>query len=120
MMRIVRLILAFLGLIPFIWFVAFLVTLSIGIIKLGYIPQEGDLNDPYKLGLDWINIFLGIWGLFAYLAFYVWIITAISFFAYFRDKKMFNRKATVLFIIAVAGVLIFEYLFPGVFGWVLD
>ncbi len=44
----------------------------------------------------------------------------IVFIIFFKEKNLFSRITTILFIIGVAGFFVFKYLFPDVFGWVLD
>ena len=119
-MKTIKSIHSILGIIPFIWFLSFLLILIIGIIHFGYIPKEGNPVDPYKLGLDLLNIFCGLCGVFAYVAFYLWMLMSIILIIFFRKKYTFNKTATFLFIISVLGFFVFRYGFPDVFGWVLD
>lgn len=44
--------------------------LFIGIIHFGYIPSEGNLTDPYKLGIDWLTLILKVFFVGGYLAFF--------------------------------------------------
>lgn len=118
-MRLTKLIHSFLGVIPFIWFITFLIMLFIGISHFGFVPKEGNPVDPYKLGLDWLSVVITICSAFAYIAFFLWIGLGITII-FLRKKGSFNKTTTILFIIGVSGFLIFKYLYPEVFGWVLD
>lgn len=117
-MKIIKFAHSFFGIIPFIWFSCFLLILTIGIVHFGYVPKEGNPVDPYKLGLDWLSIIITIFSFIAYISFYLWIL--ISIIILLKREKLFNKISTILFIIGVSGFFIFKYLFPEVFGWVLD
>jgi len=119
-MKLIKITHSFLAIIPFAWFVCFLIILFAGIIHFGYVPKEGNPVDPYKLGLDWLSMILTICSVGAYMAFYLWTAMSLIFMAFFRSKKLLNRNTTILFTIGVAGFFLFKYLFPDVFGWVLD
>lgn len=119
-MRYIRLFHSILGIIPFIWFLSFLLILTMGIIHIGYVPKYGNPIDPYALNLDVISYLHFIFGLCAYLAFYLWIGMSIILVIFFKKKFSFHRASTILFIIGVSGFFIFRYIFPDVFGWILD
>lgn len=119
-MRVIKFIHSFLGLIPFVWLISFLIILFIGIIHFGYVPKEGNPVDPYKLGLDWLTIIMTICFVGAYIAFYLWIILSVIIFTLIKKRQVFNKVTTVMFFIGVLGFFIFRYLFPSVWGWVLD
>jgi len=109
-----------LGIIPFIWFVSFLLILLIGIFHFGYIPKYGNSVDPYALNLRNLSLFSFLCGFLAYIAFYTWIGMSIIFLLFFKKKFSFNKTTTILFIIGVLGFFIFKYLFSDVFAWVID
>ena len=119
-MKLIKIIHSFLAILPFAWFVCFLIILFAGIIHFGYVPIEGNLVDPYKLGLDWLSIILTIFSVGAYMAFYLWIAMSVVFIIFFKGQKLLNRTTTILFVIGISGFFIFKYFFPGVSGWVLD
>ncbi len=64
-MRLIKKIHSFLGLLPFIWLVFFLLLLLIGTLHFGYAPKEGNPVDPYELGLDWLSVIITIYAVFA-------------------------------------------------------
>ena len=72
-----------------------------------------------KMMLIKLTIILTVLSLCSYLAFFLWIVIGICFI-FFKSKDLFNRATTILFIIGVLGFFIFRYIFPDVFGWVLD
>ena len=50
-MKILRLIQDSLGFIPLLWSICFILILSIGYFSLGVMPEYGNINDPYSLGI---------------------------------------------------------------------
>jgi hypothetical protein len=119
-MRLIKFVHSFLGLIPFVWFITFLIMLFSGISYFGYVPKEGNPVDPHKLGLDWLTLFITLCSVAGFIAFFLWIVMSIAFIIFFRKKNSFNKVTTILFVIGVSGFFIFRYIFPDVFGWVLD
>jgi hypothetical protein len=116
--KIFKILHSILGIIPFLWFLAFLMIILLGTIKLGYVPKYGNIIDPYALKIGAItkaHFFLGISAL---LAFYIWLVMSAIFF--FIKGFSFNKITTILFFVGVIGYLTFKYLFPNVFAWVMD
>ena len=119
-MKYIKILHSFLGILPFIWFLSFLIILAIGIIHFGYLPKYGNLVDPYALNIRYLSLFSFFCGLCAYVAFYLWIVMSIIFITFLRKEFSFNRTTTILFIIGVLGFFVFRYLFSDVFAWVID
>lgn len=119
-MKILKIVHSTLAIVPFIWLLSFLYILIVGIIHFGYIPHEGNPVDPYKLGLDNLNMFVGIMLGVSLLTTILWVLISIVCTVFLRGKFSLNKISTILFFIGVFGFLIFRYIFPDVFGWVLD
>ena len=119
-MKIVKIIHSILAILPFVWFITFLLQLVIGIIHFKAIPKEYLFDDPSSMGLDKLGLFSTLCILAAVPAFFLWILMSIILLIFFRKQYSFNKPATILFFIGVAGFFIFRDGFPEVFGWVLD
>lgn len=119
-MKYIKLIHSFLGILPFVWFVSFLLILSIGFIHFGAMPKYGNLVDPYALNLRYLSLFSFFCGFLAYLAFYLWLGMSIIFIVFFKKKYTFNKTTSILFFIGVFGFFLFKYLFTDAFAWVID
>ena len=98
-MKYIKMLHSFLGILPFIWFVSFLLILLIGIFHFGYIPKYGNSVDPDALNLRYLSLFSFFCGFLAYIAFYIWIGMSIIFLLFFKKKFSFNKTTTILFII---------------------
>jgi hypothetical protein len=53
--KIFKILHSILGIVPFLWFLAFLIIILLGTIKLGYVPQYGNIIDPYALKIGAIT-----------------------------------------------------------------
>jgi len=94
--------------------------LIFGTIRLGYIPNYGNVNDPYSLNLEPLTSLHSFISLPAFLSFFLWIAFGIVLFLFFKDSFSLNKLTTVLFLIGVSSFFILKYLFPGQFLWVMD
>jgi hypothetical protein len=119
-MKYIKLLHKVLGVIPFIWFISFLLILLIGTINLGYVPKYGNLIDPYALNIDILSSLHVFCAFLAYIAFYLWLTLSAIFLVFFKKEFSLNKLSTVLFIIGVVGFFIFKYIFTDVFLWVVD
>ncbi len=113
-MKLLKLIHWIISLIPFIWFVTFLIQVLIGIIHFKTIPREYVQTDPYSIGLLGLNYFSIILLMLSFLAVPAWFI--ISILILVINKKSFPKISSLLFAIGVAGYFLFAFEFPDVFG----
>jgi hypothetical protein len=111
---------SFLGIIPFVWLLSFLTILTIGTFRLGYVPQYGNVVDPYALHIGVLELLHNILFVVSIIAFFGWISVTIILFSFHKGSFVLNKTALVLFIIAVTGFIIFQYVFPGIGAWVFD
>ena len=109
-----------LGIIPFIWFVLFLIILIAGTIHFGEIPQYGNPIDPYALGLDNVSLAALLFFILGHLSFFLWLILTTVIYIFFRNKIVLNKLSIILFLIGIGGFLIFKYGFTETFLWVFD
>ena len=109
-----------LGIVPFVWFISFLSILIIGTIKLGYIPEYGNIIDPEALKIKTLGLFHFLFFMAAYCSFYLWIIFSIVLVVLYKRRFIPNTLSLILFLIGVLGYFIFKFVFSKNFLWVFD
>jgi hypothetical protein len=109
-----------LSLIPFTWLILFLYVLVTGTVYLGYIPAEGDLTDPSAIGMNGLTTLIGVGVLFVIAASVLWFAIAFILLKESQSKPKLGRLSVVLYIIGLAGFMLFRFILTGHFGWVLD
>jgi hypothetical protein len=119
-MKVVRIVHTVLGIIPFVWFVTFLLIFTIGAIHLGYIPEYGNAADPDSLNIGLLSGIHFALFLSGSLAFFIWVMLTIVLLIFFRKRISINRSSTILFSIGIIGFLIFKYILTASFLWVFD
>ena len=119
-MKYIKILHTALCIIPFIWFVLFLIILIIGTIHFGEIPKYGNLTDPYALDLDKISLVEALFSFLGYLSFFLWPLLTAIIYIFFRNKIIMNKLSIILFIIGIVGFFIFRYGFSETFLWVVD
>ena len=109
-----------LGIIPFVWFVLFLIILIAGTIHFGEIPKLGYAQDPYALGLEKLSIIEALFSFLGYLSFFMWPLLTAILYVFFRNKIKLNKLSMVMFFIGITGFFIFRYGFSETFLWIVD
>jgi hypothetical protein len=117
-MKVAKALYTIISIIPFIWFVTFLLQLLIGIIHFKTIPREGIQSDPCSIGLCTLHLYSAMLLAVSVFAIAVWAIMSVTLLTV--KKKSLSKPSTLLCIISVIGYFVFAYGFPEVFGWVLD
>jgi len=108
------------GIIPFTWFILFISILAIGTFKLGYIPAYGNRIDPGDLHINFLVILHAIFLVLAVFAVISWVALSIIIYSFYKGYSLFNKTTLRLFFIGIGGFVVFKYIFPGTFAWVLN
>ena len=120
LMKYIKILHTALGIIPFVWFVLFLIILIAGTIHFGEIPKLGFAKDPYALGLDKLSIIEALFSFLGYLSFFIWPLLTAILYVFFRNKIKLNKLSMVMFFIGITGFFIFRYGFSETFLWIVD
>lgn len=114
----------YISIVPFVWFVIFIMFVIVGTIVIGHLPVFAkEIIEPDNLPI--LGHFTTIEAILSYISFIIamiWPILTLIFWSIclYKKKYNFNIIPTILFIIALIGYLIFYKFYPEVLNWVAD